>query len=68
MVEVIYAFGLMEGAALSAAQFDKLGINVSQIQNVYCTKRTGIPLEGLQPGDWADFMNAPGCWNPNSVV
>jgi hypothetical protein len=63
MNDVIYAFGLMEGAGLSAAQFDKLGINVLQIQHVYCTKRTSIPLEGLQPGDWAQFMNAPDCQN-----
>jgi hypothetical protein len=63
MIEVIYARGLMLGAGLSAGQFDRLNVNVALIQNVYCKERTGIPETQLKPGDWANLMNAPGCWN-----
>jgi hypothetical protein len=77
MAEIIFVRGLIQGASLTDAEFDELKINVADIQSSYCVERSiannnSVPLQSLQPGYWALFMNAPNCpvqiWQAENVI
>jgi hypothetical protein len=76
MAQIIWARGLIMGAALTDQQFDAMGLNVAWLANVsnarYVVSLPATPLANLKLGDWAVFNNAAKCpdamWQAENVI
>ena len=70
MADIFWARGVQ--TTLNPGEFDKLIGNAHNVWNVYKKDISGTPLGNLQPGDWANFMNAPNCpirgWQNENVI
>lgn len=70
MAQVFWARGVQ--LTLKAGEFDKLFRNPNDMYNALKLEISPTPLGRLQPGDWANFMNAPDCpnrqWQNENVI